>query len=106
MRAWLKAATTTAVSLPGTLTSVAETRMTLHQSGDVTVPCAAQQIALPMTGEWLGPQLPPAFRGSRWHRRFDRAEVSVDTRVLRAADAPLGPQMVQPALFSALRALV
>ena len=69
-----------------------KTRMPLHQRRDVTVFCAANEIAFPMTGDgtvldFCGPL--PDGDGI-----YDlTARVFKDTRVLRAADAALGSQV-------------
>src|SRR5271168_2578564 len=71
-----------------------KTRMSLHQRRDVTVLCATNEIAFPMTGngavlDFCGPF--PDGDG------IDdlTARVFIDTRVLRAADAALGSQVPQ-----------
>jgi hypothetical protein len=71
-----------------------KTRMPFHQCRDVTVFCATNEIAFPMTGngavlDFCGPL--PDGDGV-----YDlTARVFKDTRVLRAADAALGSQVPQ-----------
>src|SRR5712692_4397968 len=72
--------------------------MSFHQSHNVTVPRAAQEIALPMTryGAVLNFSGPfPDGNGI-----YDlTTRVPKDTRVLRTADAALGPQMSNQLFF-------
>src|SRR5271169_171734 len=71
-----------------------KTRMPFHQRRDVTVFCAPNEIAFPMTGNGAVFD----FRGSfpDGDGIYDlAARVFIDTRVLRAADAALGSQMPQ-----------
>ena len=73
-------------------------RMAFHQGRDVTVPCAAQEIDLPVT--WNGAIL--YFRRPFADRDGPRnltAPVFKDMRVLRPAYAALGSQVVQQLLF-------
>src|SRR5271169_3386057 len=75
-----------------------ETRMAFHQGRDVTVPCSAQEIALPMTrnGAVLHFSGPFPDGDGLWDLT---ARVFEDTRVLRPAYATLGPQVLQQLLF-------
>ena len=76
----------------------AETRMTLHQRGHVTVARPAQQVAFPMTGDGTIFD----FRGS-----FSNGDgiddlalgVPMNTCVPRAADPPLGAKVLNQLLF-------
>jgi len=94
----------TAVSLLETFTSAVKTRMAFHQGCDVTVPCAAQEIALPMTRNGAVLHLSGSFPDGDGLGDL-AARVFKDTRVLRPAYAALGSQVPQQLLFSALRAL-
>ena len=73
-------------------------RMTFYQGRNVAVLGAAQQIAFPMTRNR------PVFRFRRPFSNGDglddlTARVSEDRRVLRAAHAPLRPQVVHQLFF-------
>jgi hypothetical protein len=75
-----------------------KTRMTFHQSRNVTVPGAANEIAFPMTGngailDFCGP-FP-----DRDSIDDLTAGLSADTRVLRAAYAALGSQVPNQLFF-------
>ena len=77
--------------------------MTFHQGGDVTVLGAADQIALPMTGngavfDFCGP-----FPNGDGIDDLTTA-VSAITGVPRAAYTPLGPQVLNQLFFSTPRA--
>jgi hypothetical protein len=65
--------------------------MTFHQSCDVTVLVAAQQIALPMAGNGSIFDFRRSFADGNGIDDL-AARVPVDTRVPRAAYPPLGPQ--------------
>jgi hypothetical protein len=94
----LSAATTAALSLLGTFYERGETGVTLYQGDDVTVARTAEQIALPMTrnGAVFDFRRPfPCGDG------IDdlTAGMPADTRVPRAAYAPLGPKVLNQLFF-------
>ena len=69
-----------------------KTRMPLHQRRDVTVFCATNEIAFPMTGDGAVLDFCGAFPDG--DGIYDlTARVVKDPRVLRAADAALGSQV-------------
>jgi hypothetical protein len=75
-----------------------KTRMAFHQRRDVTVFCAANEIALPMTGNGAVLDLCRPFPDG--DGIYDlTARVFKDTRVLRAAYAALGSQVPQQLFF-------
>ena len=77
--------------------------MTFHQRGDVTVLGAAQQIALPMTGNGAVLDFCGPFPDGDGIDDLTTA-VSAITGVPRAADTPLGPQVLNQLFFSTPRA--
>jgi len=81
-----------------------ETRMAFHQGRDVTVPCAAQEIALPMTRNGAVLHLSGSFPDGDGLGDLT-ARVFKDTRVLRPAYAALGSQVPQQLLFQHSAAL-
>ena len=94
----LNAATTTAVSLPRHLDQHEKTGMPLHERCNVAVLSTAQQIAFPMTRDSA------VFHFSRPFPNRDgiddlTARVLEDTRVPRAAHAPLRSQVVHQLFF-------
>src|SRR6266403_945930 len=72
--------------------------MAFHQGCDVTVPRAAQEIALPVTRNGTVLHFSGPF-ADRDGLRDLTAPVFKDTRVLRSAYAALGSQVVQQLLF-------
>ena len=95
---WLRAATTVAVSLPDTFTSMTEARMTLHQRGHVAVARPAQQIALPMAGNGTIFDFRRSFADGNGIDDL-ALRVSVNAGVPRAADPPLGAKVLNQLLF-------
>jgi hypothetical protein len=70
--------------------------MPLHQRRDVTVFCATNEIALPMTGNGAVLDFCGSFPDG--DGIYDlTARVFKDTRMLRAADAALGSQVLEAA---------
>jgi hypothetical protein len=70
--------------------------MPLHQRRDVTVFCATTEIAFPMTGDGAVLDFCGSFPDG--DGIYDlTARVFKDTRVLRAADAALGSQVLEAA---------
>ena len=77
--------------------------MTFHQSGDVTVLGAAEQIALPMTGDGAVFDFCGPFPDGDGIDDLTTV-MSAITGVPRAADPPLGPQVLHQLFFSTPRA--
>jgi hypothetical protein len=72
--------------------------MTFHQGCDVTVLAAAQQIALPMTGDGAVLDFSGPFPDGDGINDLP-AGLSADTRVSRAAYPPLGPKVLNQLFF-------
>jgi hypothetical protein len=87
----------------GHLDESGKTRMSFHQDGDVTVLGAAQQIALPMTGDGAVLNFCGSFPDGEGIDDLT-AGLSPDTRVSRAAYTPLGSKALNQLFFSTPRA--
>jgi hypothetical protein len=72
--------------------------MTFHQGGDMTVVGAAQQVALPMTGDGAILDLGGTFSIGNGVDDLTHARSPVP-RVPRAANSPLGPQVPNQFFF-------
>jgi hypothetical protein len=78
--------------------------MSFHQSGDMTVPGAANQVTLPMAGDGAILDFRRPFSNGNGIDDLTLV-VSTRARVPRAANAPLKTEDAEAALFSALHAL-